>query len=93
MQHNRLSAYGVLIMLVAMIPLTGVDCDETGDFLRGTESRTFAAVVADQISSGIITALACEFSGRLVFGNAEDAGLRACDPTYDASASTTETTE
>ena len=93
MQPKRVSAHVVLIVLVAMVPLTGVDCDETGDFFRGLESRTFASAVTNQLSSGIVTALACEIGGRVFLGNVPNAGLRACDPSFDESDSTTGTTE
>ena len=80
MRGNRTRAPIVLAVLLLAIPLTGIDCDETGDFLRGPESRTFATEVATQISSGVITAIMCEFSGRLFFGDVPFAGLRACAP-------------
>ena len=54
---KKLPAYVVLMLLVLVAPLTGVDCDETGDFVRGTESRTFAAVVLTEISTGIVNAV------------------------------------
>lgn len=55
-KKKKLPVYLVLIMLLLVAPLAGVDCNETGDFLRGPESRTFASAVVTEISAGIVDA-------------------------------------
>ena len=65
---KKLPAYVVLMLLVLVAPLTGVDCDETGDFIRGTESRTFASVVLTEISTGIVDAFVIATT-RALLGN------------------------
>ena len=57
MQNRQIPAFFVLTMLLLIAPMMGVDCNETGDLLRGPESRNLAAAALTQISSGLIDAL------------------------------------
>lgn len=66
----RMSKQSILIaaaLLVLLVPLMGVDCNETGDLLRGPESRIFAAAVTTQIVTGVLDAFIIAISD-LIFG-------------------------
>ena len=67
MRGGPLTAPVVLVMLLLVGALAGIDCNETGDLLRGPESRTLAAAALTQISSGIIDAFTVAFS-EAIFG-------------------------
>ena len=67
MRMSKQSFIIIAALLVLLIPLMGVDCDETGDLLRGPESRTFAAAVATQITIGVLDAFIIAIS-ELIFG-------------------------
>lgn len=67
MRMSKQSIFIVAALLVLLVPLMGVDCDETGDLLRGPESRLLAATVATQITTGVVDAFIIAISD-LIFG-------------------------
>ena len=71
MSKTKLPAHVVLILLLLTAPLAGVQCSETGDFIRGTESRSLATLILNELSVGVVDAVVCSTVG-LAFGLSED---------------------
>ena len=77
MRKTNLPAHVVVMLLLLVAPLAGVDCDETGDLLRGTDSRLLFSSILNAVSQGAVEAVVCTTVG-VTAGLVEDGRSTVC---------------